>query len=340
MIEETVFTNETIIKTIKEKYDITIFSIEKLDRGSANLFSLNNKEYILKEFQSKYSEDEINKEIEIINHLKNDNILVPEYIPTIDNHFSFIYQKRVVVLQKYIDGYIIESNTGSYDQMIESAKVLGEMVKSLETLRIELPSNNVSSWYDLATLDESIQKHKDLLKKVDGKYKEKITTDLKGKISMLEYVKDNFNFEGMKNLTLMNTHGDYSVLQFIYKDNKIKAVIDFVAACKMPIVWEVIRSYSYIDSNAKGGRIDVNNLVNYVKEFSKYVKLNIYDIEYMPYLYLVQLLSSTFGYKQYIADNSKKSLLEFGFFRTSLCMHLFENAEFIANSLEKSIFEE
>ena len=53
----------------------------------------------------------------------------------------------------------------------------------------------------------------------------------------------------------------------------------------------------------------------------------------MPYLYLVQLLASTFGYKQYIADNSKKSLLEFAYFRTSLCKYLFENAEKISNIL-------
>ncbi|MEG1597834.1 MAG: hypothetical protein RR359_06145 [Bacilli bacterium] len=74
----------------------------------------------------------------------------------------------------------------------------------------------------------------------------------------------------------------------------------------MPIVWEIIRSYSYIDPVAKDGKIDVNNLVSYVKEFSKYITLNKYDIKYMPYLYLIQLLSSTFVYKQYIADNSKK----------------------------------
>lgn len=28
-------------------------------------------------------------------------------------------------------------------------------------------------------------------------------------------------------MTVMNIHGDYSVLQFIYKDGKINAIIDF-----------------------------------------------------------------------------------------------------------------
>ena len=57
----------------------------------------------------------------------------------------------------------------------------------------------------------------------------------------------------------------------------------------------------------------------------------------MSYLYLIQLLTSTFGYKQYINDNTKKSLLEFGFFRTELCKNLYDKAELISNSLEKSI---
>lgn len=337
MIEETVFSNKTLIKIVKEKYNIVVNDIKKLDRGSANIFSLNNSTYILKEFQSKYSADEIKKEIAVINHLKKDKQLVPEYIATQTGKYSFKYKKKIIILQKFINGYTIDSNNGDYEQIIESARELGKMVNSLERLNYKLPYNDVSSWYKIEKLNKSIEKNRELIKNVTGKYKDKIIKDLDDKISMLEYVRDNLNFNEMKNLTIKNTHGDYSVLQFIYFNSKIKSVIDFVSACKMPIVWEVIRSYSYIDINAKDGKIDIENLVNYVKEFMKYVKLNKYDIKYMPYLYLIQLLNSDYGYKQYIADNSKQSLLEFAFFRTNLCKHLFENAELIANELEKYI---
>ena len=43
MIEESVFTNKSIVNVIKKKYNINIINIEKLNRGSANLYSLNNK---------------------------------------------------------------------------------------------------------------------------------------------------------------------------------------------------------------------------------------------------------------------------------------------------------
>ena len=150
---------------------------------------------------------------------------------------------------------------------------------------------------------------------------------------MLSDVRDNFDFSDMNKVSVMNTHGDYSILQFIYKNGKINAIIDFVSACKMPIVWEIIRSYSYIDPKVKDGQIDINNLIDYTKTFNKYVLLNKYDLKYMSYLYLVQLLSSTFGYKQYVADNSKKELLEFAYFRTKLCKNLDENADKITKAL-------
>lgn len=339
MIEESVFTKEKILDIVKKHYDIDIYQVEKLNRGSANLYTLNDNRYVLKEFQSKYTKDEIDKEINIINHLKKDDIPVPEYIKTLNGEYSIIYKDRVIIMQKYIDGYTMESNTGDYHQMLESAEYLGKIVQSLELLDFDLPTNDITSWYSKETINEGIEKQQKLLGKISKETYPQIYKDLSDKITMLEYVRDNLNFEDMSKLTVMNTHGDYSVLQFIYKERKINAIIDFVSACKMPIVWEVIRSYSYIDQKAKEGKIDIDNLVQYVKTFTNYVQLNEYDFKFMAYLYLVQLLTSTFGYKQYIADNSKKNLLDFAYFRTNLCKYLFENAEKIANSLIEELLD-
>lgn len=57
----------------------------------------------------------------------------------------------------------------------------------------------------------------------------------------------------------------------------------------------------------------------------------------MTYLYLIQLLTSTYGYKQFIEDNSKTYLLEFAYFRTRLCRFLFENVEKISDTLIENI---
>lgn len=335
MIEDTVLSEKIIKEIVKKKYNIDVFQIKKLNRGSANLYSLNDDKYVLKEFQSKYTNKEIEKEIKIINYLKSDNIPVPEYIKTINNKYCFSYKKKIITMQKYIDGYTMESNTANKTQLLESSEYLAKIVNSLQKSKIRLKSTNVEDWYSKETLNDSIKKHEELLEKVDCKKDVKIYNDLVDKIEMLKYVRDKVDFKDMNKITVVKTHGDYSVLQFIYKNKKINSIIDFVSACKMPIIWEIIRSYSYIDKNAKDGKIDIDNFILYVEKYNEYAKLTKYDYKYMPYLYMVQLLTSTFGYKQYILDNTKKSLLDFAYFRTKLCKFLYNNSELISNRLQE-----
>ena len=45
----------------------------------------------------------------------------------------------------------------------------------------------------------------------------------------------------------------------------------------------------------------------------------------MPYLYLGQLLGSTYGYKQYLQTGDEE-LLAFGQWRTEMCRYLMANA--------------
>ena len=337
MIEKTVFENQKeIIDYVNTKYGLNISKINKINKGSANIYLLNDK-YILKEFQSKYSKEEIDKEVIIINHLRKHNIKVPEYIKTLAGKYSDTYKEKTIIIQKYIKGYTLDKNQGNYQQTIECAEYYGKIVNALKNLLIDLPSSDISNWYSKDSFTRSIQKHKHLLSLLkNNETDNKIKKDILEKISMLETIRNNYNFTEMKNLTILGTHGDYNVLQFIYKNGKINSVIDFVSACKMPVVWELIRSYSYIDKDAKNGSFNLKTFIDYVKMFNKYIKLNKYDIKYMPYLYLIQILNSTFGYKQYI-ESKNMDLLQFGCLRTNICRYLFDNAELISDTLKKEL---
>ena len=57
----------------------------------------------------------------------------------------------------------------------------------------------------------------------------------------------------------------------------------------------------------------------------------------MSYIYLVQVLNSNFGYKQYLYNRDNTKLLNFGFFRTNLCRYLFKNAKTIFERLSKEL---
>lgn len=339
MLEKSVFINKKeIINFVKEKYRINVTNIKIIDRGSANIYSLNGDEYILKEFQSKYTKEEIEKEITIINHLKKDGIKVPSYIKTINDTYYSLYKNKVIIIQKFIEGYTLDRNEGNYEQTIECAKVYGMIVESLENLDILLPLNDLS--FSKENLTKGIEKHQKLLELINDKDDEetlKIKRDLEEKINMIKNISKENIFIDTKKLTIKNTHGDFNILQFIYKNNHINSVIDFVSACRMPVVWELIRSYSYIDKDVKNGIFNLDTFTDYIKEFNKYVKLNDYDLKYMSYIYLIQLLSSTYGYKEYINNNENIELLKFAHFRTNICKYLFNNAENISNRLLKII---
>lgn len=337
MIEQTKFNNEEIKKILKQKYNLDIKSIRKINRGSANIFKIETKDekYILKEFQSKYNQKEIEKEVHVINHLKNKNLPAPEYLKNVDGTFMFVHQGNTCIIEKYIEGNTIEKNTGNIKKLKESAKYLALIIKGLEDYPYDdLWNCNLDKYSDKETFSQSIQKYNQIIERSKGdKYEDIITKDLTDKIEMIKTILTK-DLTQIKNVTVKATHGDYNVLQFIYEKEHIKAVIDFASAAKLPVVWEIIRSYSYLDKEAKNGKINIANLVSYTKEYLKYEFLNEYDLKYMPYICLPQLLNSTYGYKQYL-QNQNEELLKFGIERTNYCRTLFKDSDEISQKLLK-----
>ena len=132
-IQKTNLNEEKIKQILKANYNINIISIEEINRGTANIFKLksSNKKYLLKEFNKKKSLESLEKEIDIVNFLKNKGMSVPKYISTIKHEYYIKNEDRIIILQEYIDGYTMENNTGDYDKVIESAEILGKLTKAL-----------------------------------------------------------------------------------------------------------------------------------------------------------------------------------------------------------------
>ena len=341
-VEKSILTKNDIIDLLKTKYSLEgNVEIRKLDRGSSNLFEINvnGKRYILKEFNSNKTISSIEKEIHLIEYLQNRKILVPQYIQLNDGRYYIAFNGKIVILQQFIDGYTIENNTGNYEQMMESATILGELIRELIGYEGLEEEGIIERWFSKKSIEIGIQKLEEEKKKVkeDNRYKEQIITDLNDKISIANAFINSFNFGIVRRLSIMNTHGDYSIQQLIYGNGKPATVIDFETAKMMPIVWEIIRSYSYVDEKAKGGKIDIDNLVQYFKEVSKYVRLNEYDLRFAPHIYLMQLIGSTFGYREYNKDYTQKDLLKFALFRTNLCRSLYMNLDKISESLLENV---
>lgn len=340
MLEESVFCKETIKEQINKNYKINITKIEKETRGSANIYyiydAINNK-YVLKEFETACNEKNVIKEINIIEHLKKYNTRVPEYIKTVDNQYYFKYKNRTIILMKYIEGYTKNSNTGNLKQTIESAELLGKMVKALENLPY-MEQEDIEKWYNKTKIKEGkeqiIQLQKNTIKdnKISASIKKQIIQDMNDRLKIIEQL-ETMDFEGIQYVSIKNSHGDFSIMQFIYENEKVSAILDFAKARAFPISWEIIRSYSYIDEQCKNGEINIDNLLEYVKTVMKYINLTKYDLEFMPYVYLIQLVTSTFGYSQYLKNNELIELLEFGKWRTNMSKYLFNNITKISKTL-------
>lgn len=332
MLENSVLNEEIIKKLVSENYGINVTNIVRINRGSANIYNLDDK-YILKEFSSDREVSSIEKEFNIIKHLDNKGLRVPTYLETKEGKCYIIYEGRIIIIQVFLEGYAMENNTGDYDKTIESATILGRLSNALEDYPLE---SEYDDWASREELEKGIEKLSDLISKIkeDNPHKDKIISDLNRRVEISKELLD-FNFDDLKKVTLKLCHGDYSVQQLIYCDEKETAVIDFETVRTMPIDWEIIRSYSYVDKECKDGEFNLNTFIDYVKEVMKYINLTEYDLKYMPYIYIFQLVSSTFGYKQYNNDYSKTSLLDFAFFRTNLCNYLYDNLEIISNELLK-----
>lgn len=190
MLENSILNEELIKKIIFDNYGLNINEVKHLELGSANVYVLDNK-YILKEYN-------------VISHLAKKGLRVPKYILTKDNKCYMMYEKHIIILQLFLEGYTIENNTGEYYHINESAIVLGQLSKALE---------------------------------------------------------------------------DFDLVNKEYKFD--------------------------------------------TKE----------DLKYMPHIYILQLVGSTFGYKQYNNDYTKTGLLKFALFRTNLCTYLYNNLDVISNRL-------
>ena len=250
-------------------------------------------------------------------------------------------EDRIIIMQEFVEGEILEDNSAEYDQLIKSAELLGKLIKALEEYH-ELDSEDIiNTKFSKKYLLESIQKIKLEQEKIkdDNLYKEKFAEDYEIKIEIAEELVSRFDFDIMNKLTIKNTHGDYCNLQLIYNNKKDITVIDFETAKRMPIIWDIMRSYCYMDKDAKDGNINIENLKEYVREVNKYVQLNQYDLKYAADIFLIQLTGSVYGYREYNKDYNQKNLLRFALFRTKICKDLYKNSNKISKELLKILEE-
>ncbi len=342
MLNKSCLTRDVICRIMCYAYNITnICYIVPLETGSACIFKLqltNDEKYILKEFQKGYSYDDIVEEIEIVSHLRQNGINSSVFIPTINNKYVYQYKDRFLTLQKYIDGNTYEANTASLNLMDNSAILLGKIHNALETYTSK-KYRFTKEWINKDIIENKKDLYRRLLNEATSKrdeYTERIIYDLQYKLANIDNINWH-NWINCRNITYANSHGDYSILQLICVGDNINAVIDFSSSCNLPVVWEIIRSFTYGDKDCAAAIINISSLKRYILCYLKERTLSEEDIANIFKIYSSQLMMSSFGYKEYFMAETvnKKQIINFAFWRTRLLRYIIDHEEDMTNELLK-----
>ena len=324
-----------IKKIVLNYYNLHLEKAEKVKHSSTSCYIITCFEgkYFIKIFNHSKNVSKIEQEYNLLNHLKHKGFIVPSIIKTNQSEIYICYKNHYIFLENYIEGQTLEPQKISKDILINSAKLLGQIHKSMARLYdddnkelfwkcIDIEKEETFSNMILTMIEKTTDDSNYLL----------IQNAINHKKNMLDKLKKiSKSFDG---LTYLMTHGDYSKRNLIYSNEGKIAIVDFSDADVYPAAWEVIRSYFFSTESCKNDiKFDYDLFAEYVKTYLKEFKLNVVDIESMPYLLLYHIILSKYGYREYI-KNKDVTLLNFIEWKEKIAYFLEENAEKIVEKLK------
>lgn len=233
-VENSIFLNIDEIKNfVFRYYQIKPIHIEKINNESANCYKIvcENENFFLKEFQSKFDEYLIKKEIFVCRKIEQYGIPTSQFFETKNGDCIIEKGGHQLHLQKFIDGCTLDRNCFTKSLLLDSAEFLGKINLCLNDVDF-LPNGFPDSWFDEWTLSKSIAKHINIMNDVEisdmrEDLKQKIIYACKTKVDLLE--KYNMDYLKFKKLKKVNSHGDYNNLQIICEKDlsKLKQLLIF-----------------------------------------------------------------------------------------------------------------
>lgn len=337
-LERSVLTHDEIVALLQAEYGRCVRDAWRLVLGSANCYVVDTDEgrYFLKEFQSFFGEEELAREVQLVNFLAAKQFPVARFLLTKGGAPFCKVQGHIVALEEYITGKGYGYDDFPAKLLPDMARILGKLHALLR--EYPLPEDLGEEWLASYSAEKMARQYADWQKLIeerpDDPHREQILDDLRWREAMA------FRCEAYKKyfagLTYSATHGDFQGCQLICDEDRVKAVIDFSGAKKIPVVWEIMRSF--VQTTAAGrleARVDLPGLCDYVREYLREFPLSEADLRGMPYVYLFQLARSKFGYKQYLTTDSedREGLIQFAFWRTSMCKEVEARGEEISRAL-------
>ncbi len=341
-LEKTILSPDLIAERLHCYYGLTVQAVQKLPMGSANcyLISAGGQNYFLKEFQNGFFGQDLIREARLAEYLLQNGIRTARIFSTVSGTVFFEQNGHIVCLEEYIEGLTFSYNNFPAKYLLETAAMLGKLHQVMKNYS-GLPLSMDKKWLSDFSVESGMEKYQQLFSMLETRkgdpFYQQIQEDFLYKQKLLSRGKELAAW--YQGITYVPSHGDYQGCQLICDEQHIQAVIDFSSAAVLPAIWEVMRSYIQSSASRETGRINIEELCHYVREYLKYYPLTKTDLESAPYVYLFQLMRSGYGYRQYLSGQSEEGerLLKFAFWRTEICREVEQKAPEISARLSQLI---
>ena len=128
-LEASVLNDSIILQLLKEHYGLNVDGIQKTQLGTANCYriSAEGSSYFLKEFQSGFSEADLDREAKLVNFLASHHFPTAQILLTKEQNTSITYQEHLLCLQAYIEGTTYGNNQLPHSLLMQAAELLGQV---------------------------------------------------------------------------------------------------------------------------------------------------------------------------------------------------------------------
>lgn len=337
-LEQSVLTAESMRMLLNGHYGLQMREAERLPLGTANCYRVQTEigPVFLKEFQAGFDRDALAREARLTEHLAACGVPTARFLRTITGGTCFVYEGHSIVLEAYVEGETFDYEDFPPERLSSLARMLGKIHRALA--EEDLPEDMGREWLDSYSPEEAAARYDRLMRLAGERADDPNILEV---LCALGYKKElacraEEHKKYFSGITYGGTHGDYQGCQTVWEGEDIRAVIDFSSARRLPLVWEIMRSFVQSSRTCRQEcTVDTDGLCRYVAEYLKESPLTETDLAAMPYVYLFQLARSRYGFNEYLTTHSedRDSLLRFALWRTEMCRYLEEHGKEIAEKL-------
>ncbi|MGN0603891.1 MAG: DUF2087 domain-containing protein [Oscillospiraceae bacterium] len=289
---------EQLRMRIYKLYDIEIDSMETSENGAGGLtyfVTADGKKYVVK-YPTDNEMNHPETEIKVCEMLLEKDIPACRFIP--NKHGKMLSTDesgRRFTVQHFYDGVTYNYNEAPENLQRKSAVLLAKIHEAMKDME-NIPVGIGADFFVYRRPEYMNGAYTDTLRQAtdngDNDLADSIRSNMRIIGSMPAYEFD------INKFSCGNTHGDYTISQLIWLDEKMNGIIDWTCACKHPYIWEVVRSYIFMAPEVKQGEINIEALLRYIADYMEFGSLNAYDIENAGKLFYYFLAVCNF-YGQY-----------------------------------------